>query len=378
MFFMRITHRTTGIVMSIAIGVLLGSVISVLSGILDPPGAPSATSSYTLEDIYNRLNTGTSGSTITFTEPLSGPTVGTMHTLNDIMGIAPAVDDANGAAVGDVLVGKTFWGRKPSGGWGPKTGNVTAGANVSGAEGSKTFTIPDGLYSGSKTATAASSALVAENIKSGTTIFGVAGTYGGSGGSASVPRTGQILCYDVSTNLSKACDISTTGQDGANILKGVAWPNPRFTASNGTVRDNLTGLTWLQKADYNSTSGTSGTATWQNALTFCNALGSGQCGLTDGSTAGQWRLPNRFELTSLLDLAYADPALSNDVGTNQWPNTISSFTNVQTTPNYSYYWSSTTSAGNTGSALVVGLDRGFVLDGGKSGMYYVWPVRGGQ
>ena len=35
---MRITHRTTGIVMGIAISVLLASVISVLSGTLDSTG----------------------------------------------------------------------------------------------------------------------------------------------------------------------------------------------------------------------------------------------------------------------------------------------------------------------------------------------------
>ncbi len=58
---MRITHRTTGIVISIALCVLIVSAISVLSGQLDPTGAPSATSSYTLEDIYNRLNAGTAG-----------------------------------------------------------------------------------------------------------------------------------------------------------------------------------------------------------------------------------------------------------------------------------------------------------------------------
>ncbi|MDP2866958.1 MAG: hypothetical protein Q8O90_12010, partial [Elusimicrobiota bacterium] len=56
------------------------------------------------------------------------------------------------------------------------TGTVPAGANVSGGEGLKTFTITDGLYSGNKTATANDADLAVGNIKSGVTIFGVAGT----------------------------------------------------------------------------------------------------------------------------------------------------------------------------------------------------------
>ena len=49
-------------------------------------------------------------------------------------------------------------------------------------------------------------------------------------------------------------------------------------------------------------------------------LKSGQCGLTDGSVAGNWRLPNVKELQSLIDFAYSKPALSNAVGTGQFIN----------------------------------------------------------
>ena len=66
-----------------------------------PSTPPGSTYSYTLEDIYNRLNDGTAGSQSTFTEPSSGPGTGTMHTLNDIMALAaanadpPCFDNAN-------------------------------------------------------------------------------------------------------------------------------------------------------------------------------------------------------------------------------------------------------------------------------------------
>lgn len=105
---MGIVHRTTGIVMSIAVCILMASAISISAGSLNSPGAPGDTSSYTLEDIYNRLNIGTTGTPRVFTEPAAWTEVGVMHTLSEIMGKAPVVDDTNGAAVTDVLLGKTF------------------------------------------------------------------------------------------------------------------------------------------------------------------------------------------------------------------------------------------------------------------------------
>jgi Protein of unknown function (DUF1566) len=187
-------------------------------------------------------------------------------------------------------------------------------------------------------------------------------------------RTGQILCYNAGGTV---IDCPGTGQDGA-AQKGVTWPSPRFTNNNnGTVTDNLTGLIWLKVADYNSTTSTTGGAIWTVALTFCNTLESGQCGLTDGSRAGDWRLPNLFELESLLDLAYSYPALSNDAGTGMWVNGAagSSFTDVQSDE----YWSSTTRAKKTDHAWHVGLYEGDAYHISKTARaYYVWPVRGGQ
>jgi Protein of unknown function (DUF1566) len=208
---MRITHRTTGIVMGVAISVLLASIISVLSGTLDSPGAPSATSSYTLEDIYKRLNDGTAGNTIMFTEPVGGATAGTMHTLIDIMGKAPAANDTTGAVVGDVLAGKTFWGRT-FGGWGLKAGNVTAGANVIGGQGLKDIPIPPGLYSGSTNATANDTNLAANNIKTGTTIFGVQGTFTAGANAVSADILQYKTAY-VSGNL-----VTGNLTAGANVI----------------------------------------------------------------------------------------------------------------------------------------------------------------
>jgi hypothetical protein len=181
--------------------------------------------------------------------------------------------------------------------------------------------------------------------------------YSGSltGKRAFVPKTGQTPTVPINP--------APTGSDG-NLQKGVALPSPRFTDNgNGTVTDNLTGLIWLKNASC------FGKRNWTNALSDCNSLANGDCGLTDGSTAGQWHLPNRFELESLLDLSQYGPTL---------PATYPVFTNVQ---HLDGYWTSTTLAGDatsTSHAWYVGLFSGDVSFKGKPLDYYVWPVRCGQ
>ena len=175
-------------------------------------------------------------------------------------------------------------------------------------------------------------------------------------GPAPVPVTGQTTSY-------------ATGDDG-DYEFGVAWPNPRFTDNgNGTVTDNLTGLIWLKDANC------FGPRTWAQALSDCNGLASDSCGLTNGSNAGDWRLPNRNELNSLVDVRYDTPALCNTAGTGKWTNN-DPFINV----NYVYYyWSSTTNALSTFAAWNVYMYNGDVYSGHlKSFGYYVWPVGGGH
>jgi Protein of unknown function (DUF1566). len=186
------------------------------------------------------------------------------------------------------------------------------------------------------------------------------------GTAAPVAKTGQTTCYDAAGTVI-AC--AGTGQDGDG-QKGVVWPNPRFTDNgNGTVTDNLTGLIWLKNANCFGI----GTQTWGTALTSANTLANGACGLTDGSVAGDWRLPNRKELFSLMDDAYASPPLSNAAGTGHWTEG-SAFSGVQS----SYYWSSSPSVSYPTGAVVVFLYDGAVVVISKASAANVWPVRGGQ
>ncbi len=165
---------------------------------------------------------------------------------------------------------------------------------------------------------------------------------------APLPKTGQTDTYGV------------IGTDGA-LHKGVAWPTPRFTDNgNGTVTDKLTGLIWLKNANV------FGLRTWLQALSDANNLKSGDSGtgLTDGSKAGDWRLPNIREMQSLVDYSRNSvPAIP--LG--------HPFLNPQ-----SMYWSSTTYANAYPWAWYVNFIGGHATNDDKTHVNYVWPVRGGK
>jgi len=171
---------------------------------------------------------------------------------------------------------------------------------------------------------------------------------------ALVAETGQTSCYDVA---GAEIDCAGTGQDG-EWQAGVQWPDPRFTDNlDGTVTDNLTRLIWLQNANC------FGKRTWAEALSDSNSLADGSCGLTDDSSAGDWRLSNLKELESLLDMSNFYPTLPTD----------HPFAAVQS----NFYWSSTTDPDVTYEAWRVSVDFGDVGHYSKSyNGYYVWPVRG--
>ncbi len=61
----------------------------VWAGSPNSPGLPNATNSYTPEDVYRRLNTGTAGTQSIFTEPAVAPGTSTMRTLKVGAGSQP-------------------------------------------------------------------------------------------------------------------------------------------------------------------------------------------------------------------------------------------------------------------------------------------------
>lgn len=169
-------------------------------------------------------------------------------------------------------------------------------------------------------------------------------------GTVMLPKTGQTIRR-------------TTNDDG-DLRKGAVWPIPRFTDNhNGTITDNLTGLAWLKNANCFDLK------TWSAALTSANFLAHGQCDLTDGSAAGQWRLPNINELESLIDISQSFPAIS--IG--------HPFTSVPS-ERYDYWSSSSRAEYATSYAWSVEIYGGSVNnDKAKTtDNCYVWPVRSEQ
>lgn len=139
--------------------------------------------------------------------------------------------------------------------------------------------------------------------------------------------------------------------------------NCRFCdLGNGTVRDNDSGLIWLKDAE------AFGQMNWDSAMNAAATLNSGEKGLTDGSSEGDWRLPTNEEWGAFVVGRYTEPALCNAAGTSQWTQG-DAFIDVQ-----SYlYWSSTEYV--AGVAFFGGLNDGFVGYDSKDRSYYVWPVR---
>ncbi len=179
--------------------------------------------------------------------------------------------------------------------------------------------------------------------------------------SAFVPQTGQTSCWD--SFGTPILDCSGTGQDG-NLQAGVPAPTPHFTDNmDETFTDNRSGLTWLENADCPG-----GNRTWQEALddvadlNNTGMMNGNNCGDTGNQTA--WRLPNRFEFESLLNLENDPPKPSGNPF-------------MGTTLRSAFYWSSTTAvAFGTDTAWRVSFGLGGVLFGNKSTPLRVLAVRG--
>jgi hypothetical protein len=161
-------------------------------------------------------------------------------------------------------------------------------------------------------------------------------------------NTGQIFCYDT-TGRKVAC--RDTGQD-AEEAPGLPWPEPRFQVLGATVLDRLTGLEWTRKANFADFP-----QSWPDALEFVGGMNR-----EAWNGHGDWRLPNRRELRSLVSYQTRDPALPPS----------HPFREVF----LGWYWSSTTAAINPAFAWYVHLEGGRMFYGGKTELRLVWPVRG--
>ena len=202
----------------------------------------------------------------------------------------------------------------------------------------------------------------------------------GSAGAVKLQATGEFIVYATGDDADHSCpfceatvngavDTPVTG-DSASLVNSAPLTSPRIIDNeDGTLSDTVTGLMWLKKADCIQ-------ASWSDAIAAVNSLASGQCGLTDGSTAGQWRMPNRFEMLSLAEraptfpiAAYYNGTYEPDGTTVAGPVIFESFMVSQ------YYWTSSTYvADSTWAWTVYSCDFG-VYNSPKTAMGYTMAVR---
>ena len=164
------------------------------------------------------------------------------------------------------------------------------------------------------------------------------------------------------------------GDDG-DLQIGIAWPSPRFVdQGDGTMKDMLTGLSWLKDANC------FGNKTWAEALTTVAAFNQDlqnprtyPCQQYTG-THTDWRLPNINELRSLINTEQQE--LSTWLGTQGFVHTIPKDPMGW---ELCRYWSSTSSDWVWASAPIA---WGFEARLGLSSLdekqirWHVWPVRG--
>lgn len=170
----------------------------------------------------------------------------------------------------------------------------------------------------------------------------------------------KSTCYDWRDNIIP-CDFK---RQYAELLHDKPIPASRFIDNkDGTVVDNLTKLVWLKNANC------FGMLDLKEAELAVRALKEGDCGpnpdlvLSDGSAAGDWRLPTMSELCSLIDFSRRDPALPNG----------HFFSNVPA----GYHWSVTTLDHHSELAWIVYIESGTTCyEDVKNHAGHIWPVRG--
>jgi len=138
-------------------------------------------------------------------------------------------------------------------------------------------------------------------------------------------------------------------------------PTSAFVNHNdGTVTHTLTGLMWKQCVEGSSGAGCAGGA--PAIMIWSVALAAAVADTTAGH--GDWRLPNKKELESIVESCGFQPAINQTL--------------FPATPVSRSFWSSSSRGPTPALAWAVGFDAGFTDGFHKSAELYVRLVRGGQ
>ena len=167
-------------------------------------------------------------------------------------------------------------------------------------------------------------------------------------------------CYDW-RDTAIPCDFK---RPYAELLLEKSIPTPRFIDNqDGTVTDRLTRLIWFKNPNC------FGMKDWVSAIQTAKNLEEGDCGpnpavvLSDGSSAGDWRLPTMKELCTLIDFKRRGPALPKG----------HLFLDIPS----GYHWSATTLDSHSGMAWIVYFESGTACyEDIKNRAGHIWPVRG--
>jgi len=164
-----------------------------------------------LEDVYNRLDTNAAATPGGHSFSPSGSPAGSLYTIDQIYEKIPAIDGSK------ILSGTSYLGVE---------GTIAVKDGIIGNNGELTINLPDGYYE-SKTAIAADTNLISGNIKSGTSIFGVAGNYSGY-------TYGDNDASKVLTAATGAGTYNATNLTVGNVKSGISFG----VSSTGTLLPN--------------------------------------------------------------------------------------------------------------------------------------------
>ena len=218
------------------------------------------------------------------------------------------------------------------------------------------------------------------------TVLMAVGCGGGDDGSGSDSENDTLITYyrdsdedfygdpdvsidkDVSKKRPSGYVLDGTDCDDTNKeIHACCSSDARYTdMGDGTVRDNDTGLIWLQDANAFSE------MNWSDAMYAAADLSSGEKGLLDDSVDGDWRLPTKEEWETFMCQGFADPALVNTNGDGKWSEEgVEAFTRVIS----HYYWSSNEASSEKAWHAYMGDGKIYAGYKTHSKYYNVWPVR---
>ncbi|MDM4765536.1 DUF1566 domain-containing protein [Pelomonas sp. SE-A7] len=337
-------------------GLALSASLLMLSACGGGGGGGGASGASSIQAGGNSNNSGPPTNTITGTvsfngQPLSGVTITAWNTNTNKVFQVTTTDASGNYRIVDLPTG---WNATPNYQlWASKDGygfsaQLSASSDVASVTRSDYTGQYSGVWSGIYKTVVNFDSLANKSV----TGANFTAYDGGSRGLVSLSATGQKRSY-------------AAGDDG-DRASGIAAPAQRFVdLGDGTVNDKLTGLIWLKNA------GCLKPSLWESALQQVGQLAHGSCGLSDNSTAGQWRVPNLVELESLIDVAQHSPALPNAHPFVQVSNGL--------------YWTSTSYFGGQGgspNAWAVRLDDGRYVNDSVSNLKAsslngVWAVKNG-